>query len=119
MDKSDNNDYKRFYSVLTKAVEAYQRGLSQAIEQNYQYENQIKELKEELLKSKELIKYLKNIGAKHRKSPLAKEEVEKHLNTILNMDNPNGQMSKRLIRSQVNQRGGGNQNNRSVPQRSD
>ncbi len=87
--ESEDKDYSKFYQVMTKVVDGYQRGLSEAIEKNYHYENQIIDLLEELLRSKEMIKYLKAMETRGKNnSLLSKEDIDRQLLAILDIDVP-------------------------------
>ena len=88
MIESNQTDYAKFYSVLKKAIEGYQRGLSQAIEQNFYYENELARLKGELHKSEEVIKCLKSMDTKAGKPAISKKDIERYLQEILAVEIP-------------------------------
>jgi len=100
---SKTEEYSRFYAILKKVIDGYQRGLSQAIEKNLHYEHEIQELKKELLKSKEIIKYLKEIGAGAEKTKSSKQDIDRSLQEILEIElgaNNQSKLRKLYIKTQ-------------------
>lgn len=85
MAKSDQTDYARFYEVLKKATDSYQRGLDKVVAMNLAHEDEIYRLKQELSRSREVIGYLKQVQSGLSTS---REDVNKRLSQILGVDLP-------------------------------
>lgn len=94
------NDYEKFYQLLKKVNDGFQRGLSEAQERNRFYEQEIEELKKELMLSKQINKYLQSSLKTHAKGRDA--EIKNDLSALLDMEAQEVEGKKHKLRPAVN-----------------
>ena len=97
MIESEKLNYKRVYELLKRVSDGYERGLNKANGQIHDYKNQIEEMQRELLENKEMIKRLKALETKNRKSPFSKDEIDAQLQAVLDTDLPHSRRRKNSV----------------------
>lgn len=83
---NSETDYTKFYQLLKKVHEGYQRGLSEAINQTHSYRQEVEELRRELVLSKQINHYLQDKIS--TRSKVNKEEMRHDISQLLGMDAP-------------------------------